>query len=166
MYSKRNSKWDSALFRTCAFWNQCFGNMTHMKRNSIMRALVLILTMWTRWEEPEEALPKQRTKWENNSAFFYHPCYFQAGKVLLCQLWGHPQQPQCRQPQLVWGQKPSSWYLQHLHDTRNLYSLWWQRKVLGIISPLPPPPEELGHIPPTALRGLEMDEDTHIKIHL
>lgn len=21
--------------------------------------------------------------------FFYYPCYFQAGKVLLCQLWGH-----------------------------------------------------------------------------
>lgn len=167
MYSPRNSKWDSALFGTCPFQKQCLGNLTHMKRNRITWALVLILTVWTRRVEPERALPKQRTEWENNSVFFYHPCYFQSEKVLLCQPWGHPQQPQCMQPLLVWEQKPSSWYLS-TYTTREIYIHCDGRdRFWGLFLPFLPHGNILhlrswDHISPTALRSLKMGEDIKI----
>lgn len=104
--------------------------------------------------------------------FFYHPCYFQAGKVLLCQLWRHPYSLNACNRSLYGGKKPTSWYSQHLHNTRKLYPLMVEKGLGGgLFLPLLPH-ENAGHlktcdhISPTALRGLETDEDAHVEIQL
>lgn len=70
--------------------------------------------------------------------FFYHPCYFQAGKVLVSAL-TTPIQPQRMQPQLVWGEKTHQLVSQYLHNTRKLYPLMVEKGLGGIVSPPSPP---------------------------
>lgn len=79
--------------------------------------------------------------------FFYHPCYFQAGKVLSCQLWGHARASTHAIAACMGAEKALSWYLS-ICTILESYICWRQRKVLRTVSP---PPSPRKHLPPEEL---------------
>lgn len=79
--------------------------------------------------------------------FFCHPCYFQAGKVLSCQLWGHARASTHAIAACMGAEKAPSWYLS-ICTIIESYTCWRQRKVLGTVSP---PPSPRKHLPPEEL---------------
>ena len=137
-------KW---LSQTCAFWERCLGNLTHVKRNRITHVLVLVLTMRTRWVEPEEALPKQRTEWEASLFSSTIPAISRHEKRF-CVSSEDTRTASMHATTACTGQKPPSWYLRIYMILQSCIH-WLQRKVFGAcFSPSSLwnclPPEELG----------------------
>lgn len=114
----------SCSLQNLHFWKRCLGNLTHVNRNRITHALVLILTVRTRWAEPNEALPKQRTEWENSSFSSTIPTISKQKRHFCVSSEGSCTASTHATAACIGGGKPPSWYLS-IYTIWESYIHWW-----------------------------------------